>query len=281
MYYGMIVLSALLFSLQFIFTDGYKKEAGSSWGAAVKFSFYAGIAGAVLALVISGFKIEFTLFSILVAIIYALVNVFYDYAAVRAFEHANLSVFSVFSMLGGMLLPFVFGTAFCNEKITVGKIVCCVLISLSLYIAVSKEKHPKGAVKYYIAVFILNGLVGVIAKFHQMHTDRCVDSSSFMLLTKLAVIAICLILMTAGKYRFGISLRAAACCTGSSVVNTGGNLILLAALLHLPASVQYPIVTGGVIVFSTVADIIRGTKLSAKTIASAAIAFAAICCVVL
>jgi drug/metabolite transporter (DMT)-like permease len=52
-----------------------------------------------------------------------------------------------------------------------------------------------------------------------------------------------------------------------------GNLLCLIALTSLDASVQYPIITGGVMVFSTVISIIRKEKPSARTLISAAIAF--------
>ena len=51
--------------------------------------------------------------------------------------------------------------------------------------------------------------------------------------------------------------------------------MLLIALLHLPASVQYPVVTGGVIIMSTLIDIIRREKITQKELLAAGIAFVA------
>ena len=48
-----------------------------------------------------------------------------------------------------------------------------------------------------------------------------------------------------------ISLRSMLSMAGSGVLNKVANLLLLFSLAHLPASVQYPMVTGGVIVVST------------------------------
>ena len=62
-------------------------------------------------------------------------------------------------------------------------------------------------------------------------------------------------------------------CFFSASLNSFANLLLLIALLHLPTSVQYPIVTGGTIVFSTMIDKLRKEKLSVKEIAAAAVAF--------
>ena len=60
-----------------------------------------------------------------------------------------------------------------------------------------------------------------------------------------------------------------------SVLNSVGNLLLLIALLHLPASVQYPVITGGVIVVSTLIVIIRREIITKKELLAAGIAFVA------
>ena len=45
------------------------------------------------------------------------------------------------------------------------------------------------------------------------------------------------------------------------------------ALLHIPASVQYPIVTGGTIVISTLIGLIRREKITKREILAAVVAF--------
>lgn len=272
MNYIMIIFAAFLFSLQFLFNNGYQKENGGSWSSSLVFSLYTSLGGLILLLVINKLQLRITAFSAAAAVVYALVNVSLSYCSIRAFEYANLSVYSVFSMIGGMLLPFAYGI-FCGEELTAVRLVCCVLIAASVAVSVHKNEQSKKANKYYIAVFALNGLVGVISKFHQSYANLCVDSASFMMLTKLATILLSLILMLKAR-TFAIGGRAFAYCAGYAVFNSIGNLLVLIALLGLPASVQYPIVTGGVIVFSTVIDILRRSKVTKKEIAAAAIAFA-------
>ena len=63
--------------------------------------------------------------------------------------------------------------------------------------------------------------------------------------------------------------------TGYAVFATTGNLLMLLAILHLPATVQYPIVTGGVIVLSAVADLIRKERVTPRTWVAVAVAFVA------
>ena len=54
-----------------------------------------------------------------------------------------------------------------------------------------------------------------------------------------------------------------------------GNLFLLIALAVLPASVQYPLVTGGVMVCSTIISTIRKEKLTARDYAATVVALLA------
>ena len=46
-YYLMIIAATVLFSVQFVLNDGYRKEAGNDWNSAAKFSLYTSIAGFV------------------------------------------------------------------------------------------------------------------------------------------------------------------------------------------------------------------------------------------
>ena len=69
--------------------------------------------------------------------------------------------------------------------------------------------------------------------------------------------------------------------SGFGVFNGVGNWLLLISLIHLPASVQYPLVTGGVMVLSTVISAIGKEKLVKRDYIAAAIAFVASVCMAL
>ena len=77
------------------------------------------------------------------------------------------------------------------------------------------------------------------------------------------------------EYDFSVSRKALLYAGLYSVLNSVGNLLLLIALLNLPASVQYPVVTGGVIIVSTLIVIIRKEKITKKEILAAGVAFIA------
>lgn len=275
MYYFVICVAALLFSCQFIFHNGYRTETGSDWNSTLNFSFYTSALGLIALLAINGFHAEISIFSFIVASVYSVVSISLVYSSMKAFHYANLSVYSVFSMIGGMVLPFFYGIL-CGEKFEWGRIICCVFIALSVGMSITKSGCERAAVKYYIAVFILNGLVGVISKFHQSYMEIGVDSGSFMILTKVTSLLFSIILLALQKQhkRFSrIGKKAFLYSALYAVVNSTGNLLLLIALLHLPASVQYPLVTGGTIVFSTIIVILRKEKIKKREILAAVTAF--------
>ena len=272
MYYLMIIVSALLFSLQFMFNDGYKRECGSSLAAALKFSLYTSIVGLLFLLIINKFKLEITLFSAVVALVYALVCVIFSYCSVKAFESANLSVYSVFSMIGGMVLPFAYGML-CGEEFKLSRLLCCVLIIAAIIFTADKSGEHKDGFKYYIAIFMLNGLVGVISKFHQARSALCVDRASFMMLTKIFTLLVSVIILLCMREKdFFATPKALAYCGIYSAVNSIGNLMLLIALLCLPASVQYPLVTGGTMLFALIISFIRREKITKRNLLGTALA---------
>ena len=281
MYYLVVIFSALLFSFQFLFNDGYKRECGSSIASALKFSLYTSVSGLVFLLVINKFCFEISIFSLLTAFVYAAVCVVFSYCSVKAFETANLSVYSVFSMIGGMILPFVYGLV-CGEEFKLLRVVGCLIIVAAIVFTADRRRENKGGFKYYIAVFVLNGLVGIISKFHQANALFAVDSASFMMLTKIctAVIALAALLCTREKI-FSASGKAFAYCGVYSAVNSLGNLLLLIALLQLPASVQYPVVTGGTMLFAFVIGVFRGDRISARDVICTVLAIASTVIIIL
>lgn len=275
MYYIMITTAAFLFSMQFMFNNGYEKRNGSSLNSALKFSLYSSVAGFILLLMINKFHLQISAFSFITALVYSLVGIALSYSSVKAFEHANLSIYSIFSMIGGMVLPFIYGIL-SGEDFKIIKLICCVFIAASILISIDIKTKYKKAIKYYIFVFLLNGMVGIISKFHQSYTGISVDSTSFIILTKIITILLSIVLIIILKEKnLKITKKSFVYCTGYSVFNSIGNLMLLIALLHLPASVQYPIVTGGVIVFSLIIDIIQKVRVTKREIISAMVAFIA------
>ncbi len=284
MYYIVISVAALLFSMSFMFSEGFQKENGAGMNPTMLCTFYSSIFGLVLMLIVNKFQFNVSMFSFLVAIIYSVACVACNYYTIKALECGNLSTFTIFPMSGGLVLPFVFGLII-GEPFKVTRLICCLLIMLSILLTVdfksdnqnqTKSKNKK-AIIYNMAVFVLNGSVGVISTLHQAGTQyNCVDSASFLMLSKVLCIVIAGVFLIKNKC-FRVSAKSLFYCGGNAAFNTVGNLLLLIALLHLPASVQFPIITGGTIVFSTIIDALRKVKVTKKQVLAAIVALVASC----
>lgn len=271
--YGLLVAAAFLFALQFLFNQHFRRYNGDGIDATLKFSMYTNGLSFVIMLILAGLHFEITWFSLLISVIYAIVLLLYSYAGLKAFATANLSVYSIFTMLGSILLPTAYGFIFCKEDITLSKIICIFLIIVATALTFEKSESKGNNLKYYLSVFVLNGIVGVLSKIHQSDTELSVDSYSFMATVNIIVFIFCFVYQLIKNKKIpSVSLKEFAGLFGYATCNGVGNLFSLIALTKLPASVQFPIVTGGVMAFSTLISFIRKEKPSAKTVISVILA---------
>lgn len=276
LYYSLVIIATIMFALQFLFNQKFQQSYGSDSKATFVFMFYKSAVASVIMLIISGFKIQITPFSVLLAAVSSVSGILMLHFSLKAFSIANLSVYSVFSMLGGMILPFLLGVCFYDEKLSFLKIVCCALIVLAVLLNIQKGEQGKKALLYYMAVFVLNGLAGVISKIHQSSSYKIVDSTSFTLLINFTSVIICAIyLLIKCKKIPLLKDKNLLYSSGYGILNGVGNLLLLIALINLPASVQYPLVTGGVMVFSTIISVLQKEKLTKKDYIATAVSFIA------
>ena len=276
MYYGIIMTAVVMFSLQFLFNQQFEKQCGSGMRAALVFSAGSSAAGLLVLLIINGFRLEFSWFSMIMAILTALNGMAYTFCSLKALEKINLSLYSVFSMLGGMMLPFAAGILFFHESLSAGKIVCVVFVTASLFLTV-KRGRKSGEVWHYIGIFILNGMSGVLSKIFQAGQWVKTSEAGYSVLSAATAVLLSLAILPFIKGKeIRLNLRAAGSMLGHGVLNKVGNLLLLIALAHLPASAQYPMVTGGVMIVSTVLCYFTHQKPSAKEIASVILSFAGI-----
>ncbi len=276
MYYGIISLSALLFSLVFIFSDRYTKRYGSGNDVALRFTAGSHFAGLIALLVINRFRFEFTPFTAAVAFAAGADNILFNICSLRALHRTNLSKYSVFSMIGGMALPFTAGLVFFKEEITAGKVICLLLVAVSLALTVERG-GKKGGTLYYAGVFVTNGLYGVISKYFSNASFPKTSDAAYSVLIEVFTVALCLILIVFTKKRTAkLTGRAFFYMGGYGVMCAVGNYLLLIALAVLPASAQYPFVTGGVMIISTVYSFIFSEKPDSKQIASVLLALAGV-----
>lgn len=276
MYYALIMLSVVIFSGCFAFKDVYRKLRGGGLQASLEFGFVGSIASIIALSVINGFKLEFTWFTFIMALLKAANGFGFSYCSLKALGRINLSLYSLFSMLGGMVLPFLQGIIFFDEGLTAAKLVCFILITIALLITIEKGERKKGTI-FYIGIFVLNGMSGVLSKIFTSAPFEKTSPEAFQIL-----ICICSVVISAfvhlAFFRKSLfenkpSIKIVGACAASSILNKIANLWLVIALMHVDASVQYPMVTGGTMIVSTIICFFGENKPSKKEILSVIVAF--------
>lgn len=276
MYYGLIIVAVIMFGGCFALNDIYQKQCGSSIKVSLQFSLISALAGLLVLMTINGFKLEFTIFTLCMALLSTLSGFGFTFCAFKALGIINLSLFSLFSMLGGMVLPFVQGIVFYGESITVAKIVCFVFICAALLLTVERSDKNKGTL-YYIGIFVLNGMSGVLSKIFTSAPYEKTSAAGYSVWGSLCtvVISAVLLLLFFRKQGEENKLRFASVGVGAlnGIANRIANFLLVIALMHVDASVQYPMVTGGVMIVSTIICFFGKNKPSKKEILSVVLAF--------
>ncbi len=257
-----------MFGFQFRLNQIYEKEVGNTLKDAFVFITGYSIAGLIVLLIINGPHFEFTGFSLLMAVFTALDFIACSYFSLKAFSKVNIALLSIFSMLGGMVLPFIVGILFFDEGLTAAKIVCIILLIFAVCVTFEKKTKNSGLI-YCFCVFFFNGMSGVLSKIFQSapypKTNEAVYSVMCAAVT--GFIAGIFLIFIKGK-KINLNKKAIAAMTGYGILNRVANYLLLLALAVLPASVQYPFITGGVIIVSVVIGLFTNQKPSKREIVS-------------
>jgi len=103
--YLLLVAAALLYAMQFIFNQKFQQSKGAGVDASLLFQINVAVVGGCLMFILNRFHVVVTWFSAIMALLYAVDIMLYIYFSMKAFENANLSVYSIFAMLGGMICP--------------------------------------------------------------------------------------------------------------------------------------------------------------------------------
>ena len=251
--YGLVVIAVIMFGCMFLTNEKYQKEVGSGVFQAMLFNLLCCALGLPIMIVINGFRIEYTHFTLIMACIGFLNSVLCTVCTLKAFERVNLSVFSLLSMLGGMLLPLFAGIFFYGEKFTLGVGLCVAFVIAALLLTVNKgDKKKKGGFFIYAGVFVCNGMSGVISKIYTDASYPKATSAGYSILSAIVMAVVSLIfIVVLWKKRPQISLKSIFFGIASGPLSRVANWLLLIALTVLPASVNYPMVTGGTIIVST------------------------------
>jgi drug/metabolite transporter (DMT)-like permease len=282
MEYFFLLISAALFAAEFIFSKLYQKSAGESVKCGFLFSMLCSTFSCIFVFCFNGFKVSFSLFSTVFALVLAASSLIFNVTSIKTVHLGSLSVYTLFTMLGGMMIPFFMGIFYLNEKISAatGAGTVLIIISMLLTVVFGKDRKFGGALFYALCtvVFFANGMCSTIGKLHQIDS-RAVGTLDYLVIVYglNAVISLILFLCVSGRKGLEKRLPAKAVFSTAAyaLLNGAATILMFNVAKNVDASLLYPIVTGGTILFSAVfSRIVYKEKSSAAGVVSLAIAFA-------
>ena len=270
--YIIILLAVVCFAAQFAFTKLFEGAVKQTLTTALVMLVFTNLIGALLFLCVGGFAVRVSPVSLLWAAVFALVMVPYYVVGIKVLSLGSLAIYSMFMMLGGMILPFFYGIIFLGETVSWGKAVGTALLTLFIILQAIGQKSPgegstvpRSRWKTYLffilclVIFVLNGMTGVIAKIHEISAGT-VDEVSFTVLACALTALLSLMLLpiplikdrgaTAAEIASTLKSRPTVVMIFIGAAAYTGNFLHLKAAANVPASVQFPLVSGGVIVLS-------------------------------
>ncbi len=283
-YYLIILLSVIGLAAAFSLTKVYQNLTNTALRVSVLYNIMAGLCTAIVFFCFNGFRLPITGFSLGMAIIMTLCSGTYVILGFKLISMGHISTYTLFLMLGGMMLPYFFGLGFLNEEFSVLRLFGLVLMVVSIILtgmhdensqahrqhADQRPPSKKGHKRYLLmclSVFLLNGVVNITAKIHQLpqFSDIAVSAQEFVMLTALTKAVVFSLLyyylcwrdhkkpLGQRSPRAKFTLLVFGVITAGALVDGLSCLGQLTSASHLPASVLFPLVTGGSIILTAVA----------------------------
>lgn len=283
-YYLLIAFASLLFSINTYFNKTYQKNEGESFEKLMLFMWVSSIFGIFIMLCLSGFKVKIDSFAVFMAILNSIAHLICTIIAMKCMSKVNLSLYSLFIMSGGMILPTLYGFAFNSEDLRLTKSICILFLIVALFISVGKLSDCKG-LPYCIAVFFANGMYGVITSIYKTKSTVNIPDANYNMYVLFCsfIISSAMLLFILPRYKkehdkslFVLNKpKQSYSAAFFYILSNGiGNFLLLLALSNgVEVSIQYPVITGGTMIFSTVLSILLKEKVAKRNLISVAIAF--------
>ena len=252
----MVILAVVLLALSFVFQKLYQKRTEKTPEGGVNYSIISSIFAIIILIITRGFSISFTWYSIINAILKSACCLSYTIIGFRIMKKSSVAIYMLFLMSGGMLVPSVFGWIFLGEEPKLMHIIGLIVILASIIInnIGKKEKMSLSLFAMCCAVFLLNGCVSVFSKLHQITTAyEKVSTVEYAMLSSTATLVMSLalkgvfLLKNSGVVRPKLQFKLFPIIIVfiCSILGTTSSILQLEGAKNLPASMLYPMITGG------------------------------------
>lgn len=256
-FYLLVLIADVLLALTIACQQKYQAKAGTSVKSSLLYTILTSVISAAIFFVINRFTVRITLFSVICASLFSVVFMLRLFVGFHIMKSGNVSLYTLFLMSGGMVVPYIYGTIFLHEELNPIRIVGLLLIVVAITVThLSKDKIDRKQFTLCIVVFLLNGASSVISKIHQVSAaSEIVQSSDFVFLVMISNVIISLLVLLLKKEKSAdksiVSIKPVILIIFIAAIADGiSYLFQLFGATNLPATVLYPLVTGGTIILS-------------------------------
>jgi len=276
--------ASFCFSIQFIFNKLFESRSDGTYNAGMWSCLATALCMLAYLLPAGGFTFAVSASAITCSLLYTLSSLLCSGVTVLALHRGKIAVVTTYMLLGGLVLPFIWGIIAYGEALTATKAIGVVILMLSMAASMlldiqsgSKDDTQKegGGLLFHFYCFILfltNGIVSIATTQSQKAADA-VSADDFLLLCKVeTAIAAVLILVVIGLLKrkngdkrgianafVGIAkdgkpmtlklfLILLLSCALYAVCNGLGNILSLNCAQTMDASIQFPVISAVVIV---------------------------------
>ena len=154
--YILILIAVACYAAQFAFTKVYEGLVKQTTITSLVMLVIIGLTGAAVCFCINGFQLQVSAVSVMLALLFALVTIPYYMIGIKVLSMGSLAVYSMFMMLGGMLVPFAYGVLFLQEALSVGKVLGTIALTGFIILQALTQKTPeqKNAGKHKVLFFV-------------------------------------------------------------------------------------------------------------------------------
>lgn len=275
MYYLLMLVGVIILAANFSFQKLYQKHVGSSVVKGLFFNTLNGIITAVVFFFIhlALFGIEgfgFSLFAIVCATAMSAFCFLYVMFGFKMMKKGAMTNYTLFLMSGGMIIPYLFGIVFLGEFSTLSgwqialRIVGLLLVVSGVVIsnrAKEKNSNLKAIILLGVLIFLLNGGGSVASKVHQLpeFADVAASTTGFVFIQGFVQAILCssALAVIGPKHKDELKaipkFKSLGCASGNALGSGIYVIIQLLCASELPASVLFPMITGGTIIVSALA----------------------------
>ena len=263
MNYILLFVSVMSETIKNAYTNHFSKQIAKTSADTYLFNAVLSV-GSLLFFMLTGNVFRVSTFSLVMALIFALVTIFAQVFLSFAMGCGPMAFSVLFTYLGSMIIPTVYAMIFLQQMPSIFQWIGFgfMLVSVGLSVDLKKKGDNAMTVKWLLLTvggFFMWGLVGVCQQIHQSSEYRG-EINGFLFYAFLVMTLVLLAFFFVSKWygleqNYRVKSKATAYVLLSGLANGAINLINLFLAGAMPGIVFFPIVSGGVIILSGLAAI--------------------------